>query len=147
MRLDPAGRVCAGAVEPAAAVRAHGGGAAGRHEAHLAHAGHGRVHGVHPRAVRRTGTAATGRPVQPVDVQRAGVHALRAAHQRLAGLRVPAGVELQHEVLRVAERQVPGGRGAAVRHQGVPPRPRRSAAAPIADRQRRCCDDAVGVLG
>jgi len=146
VRLDPAGRVRAGAAESAAAVRAHGERAAGRHEAYLAHAGHGGIHGVHSRAVRRTGTAAAGRPVQPVDVQRAGVHSLRAVDQRLAGLPVPAAVELQHEVLRVAERQVPGRRGAEVRHESVPPGPRRSAASP-ADRQRRRYDDAVGGLG
>jgi len=80
--------------------------------------------------VRRTGPPAAGHPVQQVDVQRAGVHARRAADPRLAGRRVPAAVELQHEVLRVAERQVPGRRGAPVRHQSVPPDPGRSAAAP-----------------
>jgi len=80
--------------------------------------------------VRRTGAPAAGRPVQPVDVQRAGVHSRRAADPRLAGRRVPAAVELQHEVLCVAERQVPGRRGAQIRHQSVPPGPGRSSAAP-----------------
>lgn len=88
--------------------------------------------------MRRTGAPAAGHQVQPVDVQRAGVHARRAADPRVAGRRVSAAVELQHEVLRVAERQVPGRRGAPVRRQSVlpePERPERSAAAP-ADRQQ-----------
>jgi len=134
VRVDPAGRVRAGAAKPATEVRADGGCAAEWHEAHIAHAGHGSVHDVHPRAVRRTGAPAAGHPVQPVDVQRAGVHALRAVDPRVAGRRVSAAVELQHEVLRVAERQVPGRRGAPVRRQSVPPEPERSAAAP-GDRQ------------
>lgn len=138
VRVDPAGRVCAGAVKPAAEVRGHGGCPAERHEAYFAHAGHGSVHGVHSQSVRRTGAPAAGHPVQPVDVQRAGVHARRAADPRVAGRGISAAVELQHEVLRVAERQVPGRRSAPVRRQSVlpePERPERSAAAP-ADRQQ-----------
>lgn len=144
---DPAERVRAGAAEPAAQVRADGGVAAGRHEAHHAHTGQGRVHGVHARTVRRTGTPAAGRLVQPVGVQRAGVHARRAADPRVAVRRVPAAAQLQHEVLRVAERQVPGRSGAPVRHQSLLPRPERSAAAPGDVLQSPRHDDAVGVLG
>jgi len=151
--LYPAGRVRAGTAEPAAEVRVHGGRAAGGHETHLAHAGHGSVHGVHARAVRRARPPAAGRPVQPVDVQRAGVHARGAADPRVAGRRVPAAAQLQHEVLRVAEHQVPDRRGAPVRHQSLPPGPGRSGAAPGgrrrvpgAARRQRPRHDAVGGL-
>jgi len=58
VRLDPAGRVRAWADEPSAEVLSHGERDAGRHEVRLAHSGHGRIHCVHSRAVRRTGTPA-----------------------------------------------------------------------------------------
>jgi len=63
-----------------------------------------------------------------VDVPRAGVHARRVADPRVAGHRVPAAVELQHDVLHMAERQIPGRRGAPVRHQSLLPGPERRAA-------------------
>jgi len=129
VQIDPAGRVRAGVTEPTAKVRANGGGAARRHEADLPHAGHGGIHGLHPRAVRHPGTSAAGHPVQPVDVQRAVVHSRSAARQEVACCRVPAAVELQHDFLRVAQHQVPDRRGSPVRHQSLPPGPGRRVAA------------------
>lgn len=147
MRPNLAAGVRARSAEPAAEVRGHGGCTAQRHEAHLAHAGHGCVHGVHARAVRPTDTKAAGIMVQPVDVQRAGVHARSAAEPQVAGNRVPAGAELQHDVLRVAEHQVPDRRGAPVRHQSILPGPGRRAAAPGADRHQRPRHDAARGIG
>jgi len=150
---DPAGRVRSGFAEPAAEVRAHGGGASRGNEAHLAHAGHGGVHVLHSRAVRRSGAPTSGHPVQPMDVQHSGVHSLRAADPRLVGRRVPTVAQLQHAILRVVERQVPYRSGAPVRHQSLPPGPgRRGCAAPDDGRRRqvrrqRPCRDANGCLG
>lgn len=124
VRGDLERRVRPGIEEPAQGIRPHGGGADRGHEARVAHAGLRRVHDVHARDVRRVRRgAAAHHAVQQVDVQHTGLHAPRAVDQGLAGGRVPAAVELQHDVLRLGEHQVPVRRGFQVRHQSVLPSP------------------------
>lgn len=114
-----------GAAEAHRAVQPDGRGADRRHEAHLADARPRRVHDVPERHVRRDrrGEAAE-HAVQPVHVQHTELHARRAVDQQVVGVRVPAVVELQHEVFRVDQHQVPVRRGLQVRHQSVLPGPR-----------------------
>lgn len=134
VRHNSQGRLRAGPDGPPGEIPPHGGRHDRRYEAHIAHVGPGRVHDVHAADLRYIERrAGAGQHVQPVDVQLPVVHARRAAHQTVVGVRVPAAVELQHDVLRVDQHQVPVRRGDQIRNASVSPCSQR----PASGRRRR----------